>query len=206
MSKSQKVYTIFKNIIDFIGSILGILVCFTLLWWWIFIINLFVTRGHPVFRQERLGKNKKIFKILKFRTMKKEANPYLPPSEISGEQYYKMETSFGRFLRKTSLDETLQLFNILFGQMSFIGPRPGAAINENNLILEREKFIPNAYMVKPGLSGLAQISLSDKHNASLKAEIDSKYVSNISFLLDAKLFFKTIFCFFNSFNGGVEKL
>lgn len=189
----NKRYPPIKRLLDILLSILGIVFCFALLWWWVFIINLFVTKAHPIFRQERYGKHKKVFKIIKFRSMKTDADPYLAPSNISGEEYYNMETKFGRFLRKTSIDETLQLFNILIGQMSFVGPRPGAAKNENALVVEREKYSPNAFDVKPGLTGLAQISLNDRHNPLLKAKYDSYYAIHMNLLLDTKIFVRTLF-------------
>ena len=91
--------------------------------------------------------------------MKMSANPNLAPSDMSGEKQLSMETGFGKFLRKTSIDETVQLLNIFVGHMAFIGPRPGAAINEEELVVAREKYTPNAYDVKPGLSGLAQVKM-----------------------------------------------
>ena len=193
MRKSQKVYLLFKRLLDIALSFMGIFVCFALLWWWIFIINFFVTKFHPLFTQKRYGYHKNVFKIIKFRTMKITANSELPPSKMSGKEQYEMTTKFGLFLRKSQLDETLQLFNILIGQMSFVGLRPGAATNEEELVKAREQFTPNAYDVKPGLTGLAQIELKDKHNPLLKTEKDSEYVRNISFTLDVKIFFKTLF-------------
>lgn len=192
MKESQKSYILFKRFIDLIISIVGIVICLGLLWWWIFIINLFVTKGHPFFTQKRYGYKKKIFNILKFRTMKMAANSELPPSKMSGKEQYEMATKFGLFLRKSQLDETLQLFNILIGQMSFVGPRPGAVQNEEELVMAREKFTPNAYDVKPGLTGLAQIELIDKHNPLLKAEKDFEYVRKMSLRLDMKIFLKTL--------------
>ena len=189
----NKRYLPFKRVLDILLSIEGIVFCLAFLWWWVFIINLFVSKGHPIFRQERFGKHKKVFKILKFRSMKNDANPYMPPSDMSGEEYYNMETKFGRFLRKTSIDETLQLFNILIGQMSFVGPRPGAAKNEYALVVEREKYSPNAFDVKPGLTGLAQISLNDRHNLLLKAKYDSYYAIDMNLWLDTKIFVRTLF-------------
>lgn len=189
----NKRYLPFKRVLDIILSIEGIVFCLAFLWWWVFIINLFVTKGHPIFRQERYGKHKKVFKILKFRSMKMDADPYLAPSSISGEEYYNMETKFGRFLRKTSIDETLQLFNILIGQMSFVGPRPGAAKNEDALVVEREKYSPNAFDVKPGLTGLAQVEMKRKHEIGIKAKYDNRYVTNLSLSLDTKIFIQTLF-------------
>lgn len=201
MKISQKIYLPFKRLIGLFGAITGILVCFTLLWWWVFIINMFVTKGHPLFFHLRLGKNKKPFKLIKFRSMKMEANPNLAPSYITKEYQQSMETGFGRFLRKSSIDETPQLFNILLGQMAFIGPRPGAAKDEEELVREREKYKPNAFDVKPGLSGLAQVSMNREHNMSDKARLDHEYASKFSFLLDVKLFFLTTIGLFSKVKG-----
>lgn len=192
MNKKQKLYLLFKRLVDIIVSIICIPICLVFFWWWIFIINLSVTKFHPLFTQKRFGYKKNVFKIIKFRTMKMSANSELPPSKMSGKEQYEMTTKFGFFLRKSQLDETLQLFNILIGQMSFVGPRPGAITNEEELVKAREQFTQNAYGVKPGLTGLAQIELIDKHNPLLKAEKDSEYVRNISFTLDVKIFFKTL--------------
>lgn len=189
----NKRYLPIKRLLDILLSIVGIVFCFALLWWWVFVINLFVTKCHPIFTQERYGKNKKVFKILKFRSMKMDANSYLAPLGLSHEEQISMETKFGHFLRKTQLDETLQLFNILIGQMSFVGPRPGAAKNEDDLVAEREKYSPNAFDIKPGLTGLAQISLKDRHNPALKAKYDSYYVLHMNLWLDIKIFIRTTF-------------
>jgi len=174
---------------------------FTLFWWWIIPINSIITKGHPFFVQQRLGKNKKPFGLIKFRSMRLDANPNLAPSDMGEGTRKSMETKFGKFLRKSSLDETTQLINILLGQMSFIGPRPGAAINEEGLIIEREKYSPNAYNVKPGLSGLAQIKMKRDHTPSLKAKYDHEYVVKMSLLLDIKLFVLTVLSVFSYRSG-----
>ena len=106
MKKSQKLYLPLKRLIGIIGSFVGIIVCFALLWWWIIIVNTIVTKGHPFLVQERYGKNQKIFKILKFRSMRLDVNPNLAPSDMDEEKQKTLETPFGSFLRKTSLDET----------------------------------------------------------------------------------------------------
>ena len=202
MKKSQKIYLPIKRIIDILGSTLGIILCFPLLWWWILIVNSIVTKGHPIFIHRRIGYHKKTFGLLKFRSMKIDANSNLAPSDMTMEIQKSMETKFGRFLRKTSLDETIQLLNIFVGQMAFIGPRPGAAINEEQLIIEREKYTPNAYDVKPGLSGYAQIIMKRDHNPILKAKYDHEYVLKMSFWFDVKLFFQTIFKIFKRDSGA----
>ena len=193
MSRRQKFYLPFKRLIGIIGSLVGIVFCLVVLWWWVLPVNIIVTKGHPFFAQKRIGKKKKVFTLVKFRSMKYNANPNLAPSNMQENAQKDMETGFGKFLRVSSIDETLQLFNILGGNMAFIGPRPGAAINEEELIVEREKYTPNAYDVKPGLSGLAQINMKRNHNPAEKAEYDHEYVVKMSFWLDTKLFFKTIF-------------
>lgn len=200
MTKGQKVYLFFKRIIDIFGAFIGILVCAPLLWWWIIIVNTIVTKGHPVFVQQRVGKHKKVFGLIKFRSMKVSAKE-IAPSDMTPEMQASMDTKFGKFLRKTSLDETLQLLNIFVGQMSFIGPRPGAAHNEEELIKLRESYSSNAFDVKPGLSGYAQVMMNREHDPAEKAKYDHEYVLKINFGLDAKIFFKTIFRIFGSIKG-----
>ena len=185
-------YLFFKRLSDILLSLILIMICILFLWWWILPINFFVTKGHPFFVQRRYGQNKKIFKIIKFRSMKIGSNPELPPFKMSGRQQYEMTTRFGFFLRQTQLDETLQLFNIFFGSMSFVGPRPGAAQNEEELVAEREKYSPNIFSFKPGLTGLSQIEVVDKHNPIQKAKTDFEYIQKASFHFDCAIFCKTI--------------
>ena len=140
MTKRQKLYLPFKRLIGIIGSLVGIVFCLALLWWWVIPINLIVTKGHPFFLQERYGKNEKVFKIIKLRSMKYDANANIAPNDMTPTMQRSMETKFGSFLRKTSIDETPQLFNIFIGQMAFIGPRPGSAHNEDYLRECRNKY------------------------------------------------------------------
>ena len=185
-------YLFLKRLSDILISLILIMICILFLWWWILPINFFVTNGHPFFAQRRYGQNKKIFKIIKFRSMKIGSNPELPPFKMSGRQQYEMTTRFGFFLRQTQLDETLQLFNIFVGSMSFVGPRPGAVQNEEELVAEREKYSPNIFSVRPGLTGLSQIELLDKHNPIQKAKMDFEYIQKASFYFDCAIFCKTI--------------
>lgn len=201
MKKSQKIYLPFKRLIGILGSFIGIIVCFIFLWWWIIPINAVFTKGHPFFIQERLGKNKKVFRLIKFRSMRLDANPNLAPSDMNKDYQKSLETKFGRFLRVSSLDETVQLLNIFFGNMAFIGPRPGAAHNEDELVQEREQYMPNAFDVKPGLSGLAQIKMRREHDPKLKAKFDHDYVVSLSLWLDIKLFILTILKLFGVGKG-----
>ncbi len=201
MTKKQKLYLPFKRIIGIFGSIIGILICFLLLWWWIIPINAIITKGHPFFIQERYGKHKKVFKMIKFRSMKLDANPNLAPSDMDETQQKSMDTGFGKFIRKTSIDETPQLLNIFTGQMAFIGPRPGSAHNEEFLRECREKYTPNAYDVKPGISGYAQIKMKREHDPEFKAYWDHKYVERMNFFFDCGVFFYTILKVFGAIKG-----
>lgn len=201
MKTSQRIYLPFKRLIGILGSFVGIIVCFVFLWWWIIPVNAIVTRGHPFFVQERYGKNKKIFKMIKFRSMKMDADPNLAPSDMGEKKQKSMETKFGAFLRKTSIDETPQLLNIFIGQMAFIGPRPGSAHNEEHLRECREKYTPSAFDVKPGISGYAQIKMKREHDPEFKAEWDSKYVERMSLWFDIGIFGYTILKIFGAVKG-----
>lgn len=185
----QKLYLPIKRLIDFIGSLIGILVCFSLLWWWIFIVNLFVTKGHPIFAQVRVGKNGKTFKLLKFRTMPTNVNPNMTAEEA---RTLKNHTGFGKFLRKSSLDETLQLLNIFIGKMAFIGPRPLIYHSLDKITIDLRKE-NGSIMLRPGLSGYAQINGRTFNSPEKKAELDLYYLNHISFWLDIKLFILSIF-------------
>lgn len=201
MKKSQKFYLPFKRLIGIFGSLVGIIVCFVFLWWWIIPVNAIATNGHPFFLQERYGKKQKVFKMIKFRSMKLDADPNLAPSDMNETKQQEMYTNFGAFLRKTSLDETPQLLNIFVGQMAFIGPRPGSAHNEEFLRECREKYTPNAYDVNPGISGYAQIKMKREHDPAFKALWDHKYVLRLSFWFDCGLFFYTILKLFGAVKG-----
>ena len=201
MKTSQKIYLPFKRFIGIFGSIIGIIVCFALLWWWIIPVNAIVTKGNPFFVQERYGKHKKVFKMVKFRSMKNTVNPNLAPSDMDEDTQKGMYTKFGKFLRKTSIDETPQLFNIFVGQMAFIGPRPGRAHNEEFLRECREKYTPNAFDVRPGISGYAQIKMKREHDPEFKAFWDSKYVERMNFFFDCGVFGYTILKLFGAVKG-----
>lgn len=162
------------------------------------------SKGPVLFKQKRIGKNKKHFMILKFRTMRTDTPPDAPTHELSDPT--KWITKVGRVLRKTSLDELPQIFNILVGQMSIIGPRP-ALWNQDDLIEERDKYGANA--VKPGLTGWAQISGRDELEIPVKAKFDGQYVEKLNagkfkgFAMDWKCFWGTIFSVLKS-DGVVE--
>lgn len=139
--------------------------------------------------------------MVKFRSMRLDANPNLAPSDMDASSQQSMETGFGKFLRKTSIDETPQLLNIFIGQMAFIGPRPGSAHNEEELIAARESYTPSAYDVRPGLGGYAQLKMQREHDPEEKAKLDHEYVEKMNFWFDTKIFFGTIFKLFGSGKG-----
>ena len=143
--------------------------------------------GPVLFKQKRIGINKSTFYIFKFRTMYANTPKDVPTADLTDPE--KWITKIGKILRKTSLDELPQLFNILRGEMSIIGPRP-ALWNQYDLIEERDKY--NANNVRPGLTGWAQINGRDELEIEEKSRLDGEYVENISFSFDCKCFFKTI--------------
>ena len=192
LKTSQLIYLPFKRMIGFFGSLLGILVCFLLIWWWVFPINAIVTKGHPIFARHRIGKNGKAFRCLKFRSMKLDANPHMTSRDGYNENTI---TSFGRFLRKSSIDETLQLFNILIGQMAFIGPRPLIDVSDDIITINVRKE-NGAIILRPGLSGYAQINGREGVDPVKKGQMDGFYLNNFSFLMDLRVFAKTVFSIF----------
>ena len=143
--------------------------------------------GPVLFRQKRVGKNKVLFDILKFRTMRTDTPHDMPTHLLQDPDRYI--TRMGHFLRKTSLDELPQMWNIFVGDMAVIGPRP-ALWNQYDLIDQRDKYGAND--VRPGLTGWAQIHGRDELEISEKAKLDGWYVEHLSFGLDVKCFFGTI--------------
>lgn len=176
----------FKRLIDIFLSFFGIV--FLSLPMLIIAIAIKVDSKGPVFfKQKRVGIHKKHFNILKFRTMHTDTPHDAPTHELNDPK--RWITKVGGFLRKTSLDELPQLFNIFGGSMSVIGPRP-ALWNQDDLIAERDKYGAND--VKPGLTGWAQINGRDELEIPLKAKLDGEYVEKMSFGFDCKCFFGTI--------------
>lgn len=175
-----------KRIIDCFLSLIGIIVLSPLL----IILSVWIKKTSPgpiFFRQERMGKDNQHFKIFKFRTMRIDTPKDVPTHLLENPDQYI--TSVGKFLRKTSLDELPQLFNIFVGDMAIIGPRPSLP---NQYDLNELRDQNGASSVRPGLTGLAQISGRDELPIPVKAKLDGEYVQNITFLQDVKLFFLTI--------------
>ena len=180
-------YQYFKRLIDMVLSLGAIIVLSPVLAVIAVLIKL-DSKGPVLFKQKRVGKDKTHFEILKFRTMYADV-PKDVPTHLLADPASKI-TKIGRFLRKSSLDELPQIFNIFKGEMSIIGPRP-ALWNQFDLIEERDKYGAND--VRPGLTGLAQIMGRDELPIEIKAKYDGDYVKNITFANDVKIFFRTIF-------------
>lgn len=187
----------FKRMLDVILSLGGIVVLSLPILIVIVAIKL-DSKGPVFFRQKRVGIHKTHFNILKFRTMRTDTPRDMPTHMLSDPDMWI--TKVGRFLRKTSLDELPQLFNILAGHMSVIGPRP-ALWNQYDLIEERDKYGAND--VKPGLTGWAQINGRDELEIPVKAKLDGEYVERLSFGFDCKCFFGTVVSVLKS-DGVVE--
>ncbi|MCA9765825.1 MAG: sugar transferase [Carnobacterium sp.] len=175
-----------KRWLDFFLALIGLIILSPAFLFIIIAIKL-DSKGPVLFRQERVGKNKKIFKIYKFRTMKIDTPDDVPTHLLEDPNFFI--TRFGKILRKTSVDELPQILNILKGQMSIIGPRP-ALWNQYDLIRERDKYKAND--IYPGLTGWAQINGRDELSIQKKALLDGEYVKKLSFLFDVKCFIGTI--------------
>ncbi|EGJ43178.1 sugar transferase [Streptococcus sanguinis] len=179
-------YKFFKRTLDIVLSFLGMLVLSPFFLLLVLAIKL-DSKGPVLFKQKRVGLHKKHFYILKFRTMRIDTPKDTPTHLLENPEQWI--TKVGKFLRKTSLDELPQIWNIFVGDMSIIGPRP-ALWNQYDLIEERDRYGAND--VLPGLTGWAQIHGRDELPISKKAELDGYYVQHLSFGLDVRCFFGTI--------------
>lgn len=190
-------YLKIKRLIDFILSIIGLIILSPIFFLLIIAIKL-DSKGPVLFKQKRVGIYKTHFNILKFRTMRIDTPKDTPTHLLQNPEQYI--TKVGKFLRKTSLDELPQVWNIFVGQMSIIGPRP-ALWNQYTLIEERDKYGAND--IPPGLTGWAQINGRDELPIDIKAKLDGAYVEKIGFWMDIKCFFGTIVSVLKS-DGVIE--
>jgi len=178
-----KMYKFIKGGTDILGGLIIIIIVTPLLLI-ISVLLIFSYKGNPFFTQERPGKDAKVFKLIKFKTMNDKRDSkgnLLPDSERI--------TSIGRFLRKYSLDELPQFFNVLRGDMSLVGPRP-LLVKYLPLYNDRQA---KRHLVKPGITGLAQVSGRNNLSWEEKFELDVYYVENVSFLMDVKILLKTLY-------------
>jgi O-antigen biosynthesis protein WbqP len=197
-----------KNLIkftfDWIVAFIAILVFLPLLIIPISLLIRFTSKGPVLFKQKRIGQNKKTFYLFKFRTMRIDTPKDVPTHQLTNPEQWI--TPLGKFLRKTSLDEVPQLFNILRGEMSIIGPRP-ALWNQDDLITERDKYGVN--QLRPGVSGWAQINGRDTLPIPVKAKLDGEYVKKQSFWFDISIILRTALKMFKDesvVEGGTGKL
>ena len=179
-------YKYVKRSLDILLSLVGMLVLFPFILVLVVAIKL-DSQGPVLFKQTRIGIHKKTFQILKFRTTRIDTPKDTPTHLLENPEQWI--TKVGKFLRKTSLDELPQIWNIFVGDMSIIGPRP-ALWNQYDLIEERDRYGAND--VLPGLTGWAQIHGRDELPIAKKAELDGYYVQHFSFRLDVRCFFGTI--------------
>lgn len=176
----------FKRLIDIVLSGIGLIILAVPM----LIVAILIRCEDPgpvIFKQKRIGKNKKLFNLYKFRSMKMDTPHDMPTHMLSNPEQYILKV--GGFIRKTSIDELPQLLNIFKGDMSIIGPRP-ALWNQDDLVAERDKYGAND--IKPGLTGWAQINGRDELEIPVKAKLDGEYIEKMGFLFDCKCFFGTI--------------
>lgn len=185
LTKKQRNYLKIKRGLDFFLSLTACILLSPLLLGLCIAIKL-DSKGPIFFRQKRVGIHKTYFQIYKFRTMRTDTPKDMPTHLLDNPDRYI--TKVGRFLRKSSLDELPQIFNILKGDMSFVGPRP-ALWNQDDLVAEREKYGAND--VIPGLTGWAQINGRDELEIPVKAKLDGEYVRRMSFWFDVRCFLGT---------------
>lgn len=170
------------RVLDLVFSLLGLIIGFPVLFA-LYVVGLLDT-GSPIFRQERVGRNKKPFVLIKFRTMRKDT-----ASVASHLASASAITKFGHFLRRTKLDELPQLWNVFKGEMSLVGPRPGL-FNQEELTQEREKN--GVYEVRPGITGLAQLNDIDMSTPEKLAQVDAEMIKTLSLTNYFKYIFRTV--------------
>ena len=192
---------IFKRLLDIILSFIALLILAVPMLIFVLIIK-HEDKGSVFFTQERIGIKKKHFKIYKFRSMKSSTPRDVPTHLLENPEQYILRC--GKWMRKFSIDELPQIFNILKGDMSIVGPRP-ALWNQFDLIAERDKYGAND--IRPGLTGWAQINGRDELEISEKAKLDGEYVKRESFIFDCICVLKTVTKVFKheGFVEGAEK-
>jgi O-antigen biosynthesis protein WbqP len=192
-----------KYTFDWIMAFIAILIFLPILILPISLLIKLTSSGPVLFKQKRIGQNKRFFYLFKFRTMTIDTPNDVPTHLLKNPEQWI--TPLGKFLRRTSLDEVPQLFNILRGEMSIIGPRP-ALWNQDDLIAERDKYGVNE--LRPGVSGWAQINGRDTLPIPLKAKLDGEYVKRQSFWFDLYIIFRTALKIFKDdtvVEGGTGK-
>ncbi len=180
---------VFKRVLDFFLGIIAILILAVPMLLIALAVKLDDPKGNIIFRQTRVGRNGTRFKILKFRTMDSTTPKHIPSNCFSADEYEKHVTKIGRFLRRSSLDELPQVFNILRGDMSWVGPRPILA-KETLLLEAREQA--GLHVFRPGLTGWAQVNGRNTLTDEEKAEYDVQYIEKISPWFDLCCMVRTV--------------
>lgn len=203
--KTSKIYLFIKRIIDIMGALMGLILLSPLL----LIVGILIkaeSKGPIIFSQDRIGKNGKTFRMYKLRSMVANAEELkgtlMKENEMSGPMFKIKDdprvTKIGRFIRKTSIDELPQLFNVLKGDMSLVGPRPSLP----NEVLEFEPWMNKRLMVKPGLTCYWQVMGRNNIDFQQWMLLDIKYVETRSIIVDIKLIIKTFFVLFGDKNAS----
>lgn len=191
-----------KRLIDFFGSLIGVIIISPILI--IIAISIKLTSKGPVFfKQERLGKNGKVFKIIKFRTMVVNAEKLGDGLTVKSNNDNRI-TKVGKILRATSLDELPQLFNVVMGQMSLVGPRPPVTYFPYDGFENYPDWAKKRFTVHPGVTGLAQVTVRNSVSWDDRIVVDNKYIDAFNVWLDIKILFKTVFKLFKSENIYME--
>ncbi|MBV1819011.1 sugar transferase [Anaerosalibacter bizertensis] len=175
---------------DLLGSLIGLIILSPFLLIIAFAIKL-TSKGPVLFKQERLGRNGEIFKILKFRTMVVNAENIGDGLTVKSELDNRI-TKVGRILRKTSLDELPQLLNVLVGEMSLVGPRPPVTYHPYNGYENYPAWAKKRFSMKPGITGLAQVTVRNSVTWDERIKVDNQYIDRFNILFDIKILFKTL--------------
>lgn len=192
-----------KRLVDFFGSLIGIILISPIL----IMISLAIkitTKGPIIFKQQRIGKKGKTFKMFKFRTMVVNAESIGDGLTIKSGSDNRI-TKVGKILRKTSLDELPQLFNIIVGQMSLVGPRPPVTYFPYKGYDSYPEWAKKRFTMKPGITGLAQITVRNTVLWDERIIVDNEYIDKFNIILDGKILFETFFKIFKDENIYGEK-
>lgn len=199
----RKINLFIKRLIDFLGSIIGSIVISPILI--IIAILIKITSKGPIFfKQNRLGKNGKVFKIYKFRTMVVNAEKIGDGLSIKSKNDNRI-TRIGKLLRATSLDELPQLFNVILGQMSLVGPRPPVTYYPYDGYNSYPKWAKKRFIMRPGITGLTQVTVRNSVSWDERIKVDNQYIEKFNIVFDIKILFKTLGRIFKSENVYMGK-
>lgn len=199
----RKLNLFIKRLIDFFGSLIGSIIISPILIIFALLIKL-TSKGPVFFKQERLGKDGKTFKILKFRTMVVNAEKIGDGLSVKSENDNRI-TRIGRLLRATSLDELPQLFNVILGQMSLVGPRPPVTYFPYDGYNNYPEWAKKRFTMRPGVTGLTQVTVRNSVSWDERIKVDNEYIDSFNVWFDIKLLFRTLGRIFKSQNIYMDK-